>query len=245
MRRAERLSNNRRARTTAAAAEAHRTNLHHMLRRMDDYSKPVERRKNPWDTTQHPAMLLRRKDELPPAVLLEQQLNIAAARAASRPRSADPHMQRLSAAAVTARAEAAVEAQLKEERRKANPRPASARRGRAPARPGTPSAPSSRGQGTSTPANGRPASAGPRLRPRSARAGDGVRRNLAKAGPERDLDEYQQRITAAIIAERLYHEDDLRRFLTRAMDDARYAHIDRSHLEQRTREVAAEFFCQL
>jgi hypothetical protein len=65
------------------------------------------------------------------------------------------------------------------------------------------------------------------------------------AAVESEYDEYSRRVTASIIASRLYHADDLKTFLRRALDDARYAHLDQAELKARTDEIAAEFFVSL
>ncbi|KAJ1618852.1 hypothetical protein T492DRAFT_1089992 [Pavlovales sp. CCMP2436] len=228
---AEQLSRNRQASAlsshAAAGDTAHRANLKNMLRRIDDLASLQERSKNRFDTSVYPALLLRRRDELPPGQLLEHQLAAAAARAARSPTSASPRQR---AAALNARAEVIVSDRLRARLREM-------------------------GRETERTAGARPrsASAGRRAAPaevRVARTGAASSR-AARSQPRAEViehgeyDEYSARVIKAIVESRIYNETDLRTFLRRAMGDVRYAHLDPAELKARTHEVAAEFFCRL
>ncbi|KAG8467964.1 hypothetical protein KFE25_007016 [Diacronema lutheri] len=202
---AEQLSRNRQARAhvaLGAGEAAHRANLQHMLRRIDNLESAAERKKNPFDTSVYPALLLRRREDMKPAELLDHQLARAAAHAARRPASASASARAhsSSAAAIDARAEAIAEERLR-----------------------------ARAQRTD--------------RELVSRLGRAVGTRPSSAADE--YDEYSRRVTAAIIAERIYHEDELRAFLRRALDDPKLAHLDPVELRARTVEIAAEFFCRL
>lgn len=185
-----------------------------MIRRIDDLGSVTERRKNQYDTSVYPALLLRRPEEVHPS--LEHELALkAAARAAPRPAPTSAERAR-AAAERQARAEA-----IADERMRAQAPRSVGRAGGA--RPASSPAASSRSS--------------PRARSRVLGAG----RPLLGA----EYDEYARGLTAAIVAQRLVREDELRAFLRRALDDEGKAHLDRAELEARTREVAAEFFCRL
>lgn len=213
-----------------------------MLRRIDNLDAVTERKKNRFDTSVYPALLLRRREEMHPTDLLDYQLAAAAARAARRPASARAGRaaQTVSSAARHAAAEAIADERLRA-RAQREVRAVTARTERAVGmRPSSASAAGRRGSAPHC-----PLSAGPLPRgARGAAAGSG-RRVLSARNDVTEYDEYARDITAAIIADRIYHEDDLRKFLRRALDDPRHAHLDRVKLKARTDEIAADFFCRL
>lgn len=231
MRSAERLSRNKHARTHishVAGDAAHRANLTHMLRRIDDITSVAERKKNRFDTSIYPAMLMRRREEMPAAQQLEYAVTRTVARAARRPSTARAHTQRSSAAQISARAEAIANAQFRERSAQPARRPASARRAAPPSAAPRPSTAQSTSRAS-----------------RRAGASAYVSAGVREAGELGEYEGYSRRVTAAIIAERLYHEEDLTRFLRSALADARNAHLDYDELRARTDEIAAEFFCKL
>lgn len=221
---------------------SHQQNLQHMLRRIDNMDSVAERKKNRFDTSVYPALLLRRREEMPPADLLDYHLALAAARAArgtGRPataRAAERTTAR-STASRHARAEAIADERLRA-RAQREVREVTLRTERAVgARPATASAAV---RSMSAPRQS-PSSAGPR----GARASVRTRRTAGERGERTEYDDYARRLTDAIIAERMYHADELRAFLRSALEDPRYAHLEQTELRARTEEVAAEFFIKL